>query len=864
MNKIDEIVINIDKERKKAEQTNRPKEKKRTLNYKYDIHNWILLLREKMYKKGYKKVIKDIISAGLLDQFKTNDLGYKITILYIQANLKVIENKIFKYHIIENEKLKHQINRCFQYSKNIPDELNNLLENMPKHLINSPDYYNDIEKRNLCIQYVDDVIRCYFDYIYIMALLHFRLDNCIKSVSYLSFGIQLFKITKYYILSTQTLFKAQKCCILLSRIYITDEDYKNALLLLNEAIKISFKQILFQVNDIYMGFFIGEKKDIKVRDKSDLNKLKDSRMKRIILNIIVIFLYMGICHENMSNIKKATTFYKQCEWFTRIFLLKDNNALYKFFSRLKKNSIEVCNIIDFLQKRIVEVDKKLKKKMEEALRKELKKKRGRENLFYDNKFRKLVNKLDKLKIREIDTVHKFEKREMLRNMSATNKKIKDKYLFMSNLRLLEAYLTKDFRNIVINMDKIKLFDLDSRTRGKVQKAMDNIYFGDPEKIKNRFLGFLPHSANKKDISLKRLSYKSNKMEKEKENEKDDKIMNKRFSKLITARIDNKKKLSLNLSTNKYLQNQFKIQFPRNEKNNSKSLFLLSKDSFINTSRERERKSFSSSNILLSSPISNKKKNIDFNINLKSPMNKTFAEKMSTSQKKSILTKKLKINFENSKSTKSHYFLNLRYLKKRNYIKKLSDREINFQKSLIATKKIPMPHIRYFNKGLSLIEAEKSFGKIKSLVSNMNANNDWKDNMSESEYKDYLLKTKLENGFLCSLNVKALEKFKTLTNKKEKEQFEDSKYEKNLREVDKNNESTLDDLTSKLNFIYEDEQKRKREEFFKNIQINKQIIKRLYRNKSSIGRNEERNKHLKEKIKFSSSSVRNLSNINIKY
>ena len=93
-------------------------------------------------------------------------------------------------------------------------------------------------------------------------------------------------------------------------------------------------------------------------------------------------------------------------------------------------------------------------------------------------------------------------------------------------------------------------------------------------------------------------------------------------------------------------------------------------------------------------------------------------------------------------------------------------------------------------------------------------------------------------------------------------MEDSRYERSLREVDKNNESTLDDLNLKLNAIYENEQKREREEFLKNIQISKQIIKRLYRNKSSIGRNNERNNRFNKKIKFSS-SVQNRSNYNIK-
>ena len=288
-----------------------------------------------MSKKSYKKVLKDITGLNLLEQFKSDELGYKITIFYIQAKLKIIENKIFKYHLILNEKLKHQISRCFHYAKNIPQELDTLLNSMPSNLISDPIYYDDIKKRNFRIQYVDDIIRCYFDYIYVMGLLYFKLNDCVKSICYLNLGLQLFSITKYYLLSPHSLFKAQKCFILLAKIYITNEDYKNALLILYEAIKICFKQILFQIQDIYMGFFIGEKEDIKVRDKSDLDKLKDSRMKRTILNIIIIFLYLGICYENMSNIKKATAFYKQCEWFTRIFLLKDNNGIYKFFFLLK-------------------------------------------------------------------------------------------------------------------------------------------------------------------------------------------------------------------------------------------------------------------------------------------------------------------------------------------------------------------------------------------------------------------------------------------------------------------------------------------------------------------------------------------------
>ena len=829
---MDKNLTDKNNNKKKAEEEKQKKINKRTLTYGYDINNWILLFREKMSKKSYKKVLKDITGLNLLDQFKSDELGYKITIFYIQAKLKIIENKIFKYHLILNEKLKHQISRCFHYAKNIPQELDTLLNSMPSNLISDPIYYDDIKKRNFRIQYVDDIIRCYFDYIYVMGLLYFKLNDCVKSICYLNLGLQLFSITKYYLLSPHSLFKAQKCFILLAKIYITNEDYKNALLILYEAIKICFKQILFQIQDIYMGFFIGEKEDIKVRDKSDLDKLKDSRMKRTILNIIIIFLYLGICYENMSNIKKATAFYKQCEWFTRIFLLKDNNGIYKFFFRLKKKSIEVCNVVDFLQEKIHEVDKRIRRKMEEALKKNLKKKRGRESLFYDIKFKKLINKLDKLKIKEIDTINKFERNEMLRSMSSNNKKIKDKYFFMTNLRLLEAYLTKEFRHLVLNMDQIKLFDLDSITRGRVQKLVDELKYEEEQKRrKNKGLSISPTLDTKKNTYTKSLSNKNSKIE----NEKSDKNSNKIYSKLNIQKTDNKKNLmmnSLNNNTN-YLRNKFRIQFPKNE--NKNSLYALNK----------ERNIFSQSNNDLLSMSTPNKKNISFNF--KTPTNKSCIETTK------IFPKKIKINLkQNSKGKRDHYFLNLRYLRKRNYIKKLSDREINFQKNIIRTKRSPIPEIHYFNRGLSFIEADNSFGKIKTLVSNVNIYSDWKDNMTEQEYKDYLIRTRLENSFLFSLNSKALEKYKALTNRKDMEDLEDYKYEKSLREVDKVNKSTLSDLTLKLNAIYENEQIRKRENMLKNMKINKQLIKRLYRNRSSTGRiiRKKENNTSKRKVKFS--------------
>ena len=312
---------------------------KKELNFDDQIKEWYLHLKEQLSNRNYKKVINNINSAGLISKFKDCKGGHKIIMLYIKAKLKIIEKKIFKYHInsIENNKQKIQIAHCFSYANNLQNDFKLLtLEISDNNNIYDNNYYNDIDKRNYKIELFDDIINCHFDYIYTMTLLHHKIGNFMEAISYLGLFLTLYKETKPFILSKHTLYKIEKCFILLSRIYISNEDYYNAFIFLNESIKVCFKHILFQVHELYYGVFLGEEKDLEIREKDDKLFLNDSKIKKIIINIVIIFLYQAICNEDLSNIKKATAAYKQCEWFSRVFLSNYNEAFYKLFYQLKK------------------------------------------------------------------------------------------------------------------------------------------------------------------------------------------------------------------------------------------------------------------------------------------------------------------------------------------------------------------------------------------------------------------------------------------------------------------------------------------------------------------------------------------------
>ena len=858
MNELNDIILSIEKDKIKEESSIKEfypiKEEKKEDEFLFDkeLKEWILHLKQELLKRYYKRALKDISSAGLINKFKKSPYGYKIIILSIKAKLKIIENKLYKYHInpIEANKHKHQISHCFSYIKVINNELILLVEQISDIVDNS--YYNNINKRNYKIELFDDIIRLHFDYIYTMSIFHYKIGNSMEVISFLSLFISFYKKTKLYILSTHTLYKIQKCYILLSKIYIINNDYENGLEILNESINICFKQILFQVQELYLGVFIGNTNDLMNKENDDLLLLKDLRIKRIILNIIIIFFYKGIVNEKISDIKKATTFYKQCEWFSRTFLLKTNKIIYKFCYNIKNKGIEVSEIISFIKEKIKIYEgnqwKNKKEDYKEIRNKKYKKYKAK--LFCATKFKGLVKKLEDLKIKEIDTVNKFEKNKNIKNLNAsgrdTKREGKYKNIYLSNLRLLEAYLRNDFKSIVDNMKKIKILDLDYRTRTVVQKAMNKFYFDQNQKlIKERN----SNKSNKKNPKYKSFGlnriFKSvlNNINNNKEISKD----YNRIDSMSDSRNKRNNKINFhfshsNLSKIKSLNILF--QGRDNKSNNNtrsmtkKRTYLSNRGSIVSPKRRVLHLSLSSSCLLSSPgyPKQNKNKNSKYkSIELKK---EKFKKKTITLTKKNKFSQNSIIVPENHKLNE---FFNSKYLIKRNYIKKLSDRDLLFQKSILKSKNTPKIPFEFFNKAVSYQNADNSFSQIKSIVSNHLGYSEWKENLSEDKYRECLLNNRFERTLITSLDNKALYLYKMniKKNKKKeegKELLEDSsKFDKKMRNINNSNKKALYELDKKLNEIYEFELKRKNDEIEHKKEINKQIYRKLYRNKSAYER-----------------------------
>ena len=718
------------------------------------FNNLFLHLKENLSKKLFKKTIKEIevlIESKYIEEYSQI---WKISILKIRALLKIIKKKIIKYLInhYEKIKIKHHIYSIKKYFNQILSEFNLFLKNNEDSTI--------INNKEI----IDSLLLCYFDYIFLISFFHKKLGNIIESISYLSVILRLYKETHLVAKSVETMYKMEKCFVLLAQMLIYNEDYYSCIEYLNIAMDICLKNIIFQVNDLSDGVYKGDKSKIIISESTSnfmLNKNKienevensfgDKKIKKSIINIVLIFFYRGICYENIGKMKNSIRSYYQCLWFLKHFFVNS----FKNFSNLIKNildkSIEFKEAIDYVDKKIKYYDH-LQLKMKNQIKKNNKDEKNNKyaNSLYSRKFKGLVNKLDKIPINEIDTVNKFEVKKNIKGLNSIKREGRDKNLFLSDIRLLDIYLRDDFRIIIDKMNKIKSYDMDYQNREKIQKLIRKIYFEQSQKkiklkkkIRNNLLS----------TSFQLLKIKQNKS-----NVKN----NNRYEKLVDSRNIIKKMRSKSACSREI---KSKNLFP-NSYNSLKSQIINYKSINLNKMENKSKEN------------SNKSNKIEFSKKLKN-----------TRLNSACAPNKIKIYEENKEL---NHFFNKKYIAKRNYIKKLEDRELIFQKSLLRLKNIPKTPIQLYNKEVVKQKANESFNNIMTLLISVPLN--WKENFSEKEIRNIMFYDKLQDGVLKSLDKSALIKYK-----EEEKKYKNKKvnivngYNWMAKNINDNNKKLIDKL-----------------------------------------------------------------------
>ena len=776
MNNLNEIMVSFENEKKQEEnqQDQSEENNKEKINDESQLNYFLFYFYENLSKRYYKKTIKEIDSLIKNQDIDWYGKAWKFHILKIRAQLKIIKKKIEKYLIVhfEKAKSKYKINSIKKYFKHVLENLNLFIEKY------------SASKDNEDIIKVDNLLHCYFEYIYLYCLFNKKLGKTKEIISYLSLLIRLYNETKLIFKSERTLSHLERCLILFCQILISNHDYLSAINYINIITKICLEHLVYNVEDLSEGVFIDDKnRPVIIKKKKDniILSLKeqeiemeksygDKNIKKIIVNLIILFYYRGICYENMGKINYSIKSYYQIIWLNNKFFYHSLQKSSLLFQNTLEKSIELKYILDYVMRRIRFYDRIsffLKRQLDKKEKKENEKDIMYQNLFNSDKLIKLENKLLNLNINEVDTINRFDIKKNIKEPNGRKREGVYKNIFMSDTRLLNSYLREDFRHIIDNMSKIKILDIDITTREKMQKLLRGIYFDQSLrkfKAKNKTINIKTNYTTNvtKNINVTSKIIKDNKRgynticnAKYQFNKKD--IIPTDITKKKVISSENTFRIMQTNATNNYSKKYISPDISRT--NRPKSSLVGNREKSLETRKINTR---------IFMPISSAKNHIDYKTKtIITPIEKQKHKNISSSIMKSnynkIRTESMrlfkKIPTENKDLNK---FFNKKYLTKRNYIKFLEERDLKFQKCILKIKKEQKPKNENLTKEKMKKKAEELFKRVMGIYLTNPSN--WKTGRTKSTDKNTKLYEKLQNTLISSLDNVAIIKYNIEKNK----------------------------------------------------------------------------------------------------
>ena len=645
-----------------------------------EYREWLKDLIKLMNSCSYRKVLGEIEKNKIIyDEYLDNIELFSYKIIKLNAILRIIKIKHEKYNSEIKRENSHQnksIKFWFNQAFYIFEELINTFdpEKNNKIDLDSLDIINNIKK----------IIEKYLEFFYFIILFYNETKEIIQICKYFSFVDMLIPYISY-ITDFKSIFIFQKILLFRAKISLQNRNYIISLDYQKHVIKLCYR-ILFFITDVYKSL---ENFD-EILYSYILRKKYANKIYDIYVNLLLAFYLRGVTCEHLGDITRATKAYSFCIWIYLKFLLDDNELLGIFLGKIENISICRVKIINDIKK-IIEKKKKFQnfvpkvraiKKMDKYKRLSINnysslisKKENKINHYIKGKAKVISNRnrnTEKYKSEQLENyLNKIGKimykEEENRNNNLLQKFTKSKYI-LSTMTMINNFLSKDFRNILKNMNKIEITkpkddikELINKTILKKRRRLFNSHLKKIRRINSAF------NINKRINEKDNISLKSSLIKEEINNN----IRNK-FKKY-----KNKRKINFNMNTSSINMNN------RNTTNSTSLKIYKNKLSSIKFSQ----------------------RNIKKNYSLNEMNNKGLSLSQSKIKKeKNIYTKEKVINYHVDK-----YEFSKSYLKKKNYIDKYFDKEIDFHKKLLDSKKYEInksSDIEIFNLKKARFQAER--------------------------------------------------------------------------------------------------------------------------------------------------------------
>ena len=633
-------------------------------------------------EKIYSNIIKEIdIEKHLF--YKGSINSFNLMILKIKCLFKLLKEKFDTILTSKEQRNYYEVDLSIQKIKNEFKKIN--------YIISEDNKYE-----------YEILTQVYCKFLFIMSIISSKKEEYIKSLSYVALGVNTLKVffVRQGIATDIETYKIYaKLIILLINRLLIDNNISQALIYINVLTKIS--QIA--INIIYKN---------KLNKKYEYNFHKYNGYA---------FLFLGYCYELKTNIQNNTKI-----------SLKAYKEAYYFMNKAKGTSI-------FAEKGIITIENK-EYYLSQLLYEKLKDKLIYEALEKQKEF----EQKERLKKQLIEEEKLREKRYKLKliasgctpdtsNLVQIQRKIYNEILTPSNQKLIDklddeliSYVYKDKQNhnnserkeiTKIKLNEKKLTN-SSKKCGKLEKKLPSMeimknlchYKMYNSLMSNDFKEFILHNKKlqfnnpqKQKISLDKIQkYLNRKMEidsiseitnKEKDKEKDSQLMirteanissrKNRNYKILNLKNQNVKKIILiKKNTNEHEQDSSNYikYINNNQAKSSKPLSTYisnSKRSFI-VSRDKEREN--NSNRI--NKLNNKRIITHSNYSPSSyvqPNSNKLIDKEKKYNSKSMTSQEI----EAKKSDK--YIFNKKYFKEFQYLERLTDKELDFQKQFLELK-----------------------------------------------------------------------------------------------------------------------------------------------------------------------------------
>ncbi len=716
-----------------------------------------------LMSKQYKEAIKFIEKKG--KGVDDNLYNYLLFDIKIKCFFKIIKNKLSTYKYRD---------KTILYSPDMKTSI--ILEKMYQKMII---YFKEI----IDLLYIEEcneqlkekLLQNYCEGLYLLAKFHKIKNQPQDAVSYLSISNSMLKTYIDKCKDPYTYHIYQKIILLLISLLIEDYSFYTAVEFNILCFKLCIKE-LFIRNKTEKGININNLPYIIKRNYRD-----------IIQNINLCLFFMGICYENLGQLKNAVDSYKQACWFITKFYFESNS---KFFEVIQGTEIIASKYNEFLLEKIRNRDSELEKIEKEKIKKQLDYERLKQlnkissGIIYDlERYPRISNFLENeiqlnksvqpitISSHFFDPLNRLE-RSRDNNKSHSTIKMLDTFVLYNDL------LSKDYQKYINNIRGLNFNKIDKDSLEKLDKYNQNLILD-----KNIIL-------EKKKKNLKR-----------------------QFEQNLASKI------------NKYIKKDNSDHKLFNPNNNSEELYFFKRKQSLFDGIDKLDKSSSNSTLAISARTINIHKLSSKKKNKNKENSKSMIYFRNDKKKNNILYKSYYPNKIKRYPLTNSFIFNNSFKKKVDFLEKMDNREIKFQKDLLYLKKVESRILKDVEKEndctvKGINDANFSFNLIKEKVyEKFNTSKLLYE--SSPSYKIDLLdkinleKNKIQESIINGLNAKKLNKLKSLDKNmvvKRNEQFNklihynysgnlkkiDNKiFEKNIQNVGNVNNSFLSSLEKDL-------------------------------------------------------------------